>query len=72
MEQAKALFEQVLNAIKKDYPSGQFNATFGENGNNLELYKVQNGNIYLIVSNPFEKFRIEKFYIILKVLNLIG
>ena len=63
MEQAKALFEQVINAIKNDYPDGQFISIFGENGNNFKIYKVQNGNIYLIVANSFDKFRIEKFYI---------
>lgn len=67
MEQAKALFEQVINTLKNNYPDGQFNTTFGENGNNLQIHKVQNGSIFLIVANSFEKFRIEKFY--LNVMN---
>lgn len=63
MEQAKALFEQVINTIKNDYVDGQFISIFGENGCNFKIHKVQNGNIYLIVANSFDKFRIEKFYI---------
>lgn len=63
MEQALALFEQVINTLKLDYPDGQFNTTFGDKGQNLKIHKVQNGSIFLIVANSFDKFRIEKFYL---------
>lgn len=63
MEQAKALFEQVINTLKISYPNAQFTTTFGENGQNLTIHKVQNGSIFLIVANTFDKFRIEKFYL---------
>ncbi len=63
MEQAQALFEQVINTLKNNYPDAQFKTTFGENGQNLKIHKVLNGNIFLIVTNSFDKLRIEKFYL---------
>ncbi len=74
MEQAQNLFEQVINTLKYNYPDAQFKTTFGENGQNLKIHKAQNGNIFLIVTNSFDKFRIEKFYLnsMNEVLNAIS
>ncbi len=60
MEQAYILLNNVKNELKEKLPPAQYNTIFNEI---TEIYKVQGGNIYLIVANSLEKFRLEKIYL---------
>ena len=60
MEQAYVLLNNVKNELKEKLLPAQYNTIFNEI---TEIYKVQGGNIYLIVANSLEKFRLEKIYL---------
>ncbi len=60
MEQAYELLSKVKNELKECYPPAQYSTTFD---NLKEIYCVDNGSIYLIVANAFDKFRIEQLYL---------
>lgn len=68
MEQAYELLNKVKNKLKEIYPSAQYTTTFE---NLKEIFKVQGSNIYLIVANSYEKFKLEKLYLgeMNKILN---
>ena len=52
MEQAYVLLNNVKNELKEKLLPAQYNTIFNEI---TEIYKVQGGNIYLIVANSLEK-----------------
>lgn len=67
MENYNSIWLSVKSKLAKDLKDeNTFNNTFGEIN---EVYKFNNGYIYLPVSNSLNKYRIEKFY--LKQMNEI-
>lgn len=60
MEQAYSLLNKVKEELKNKFPEAQYTTNF-ENLN--EIYEVKNNSIYLIVTNPFDKFRLERLYL---------
>lgn len=60
MEQSYILLDKVKSKLKEDFAPAQYNTTFE---GIKEIFKVQNGNIVLIVSNTLEKYRLEKLYL---------
>lgn len=60
MEQSYILLSKVKDKLKETLAQAQYNTIFE---GIKEIFKVQNGNIYLIVSNSLEKYRLEKIYL---------
>lgn len=60
MEQSYILLNKVKDKLKENLAPAQYNTIFE---GIKEIFKVQNGNIYLIVSNSLEKYRLEKIYL---------
>ncbi len=59
MEQYYDLIKKVKNILKEENAAALYNERFEPLN---EIYKVENNYIYLIVSNPFDKFTLEKYY----------
>lgn len=59
MEEALALWNKTLDVFKKEISPEDFTELFSEAN---EVYKEENGYIYIIVPLQFNKFRIETFY----------
>lgn len=60
MQQAYVLLNKVKEELKEKFIPAQYNTIFNEI---TQIYKVQGGNIYLVVANSLEKFRLEKIYL---------
>lgn len=60
MEQAYQLLEKVKENLKNELPNAVYKNTFEAI---KQIHKVENGNIYLIVSNKLEVFRLSKLYL---------
>lgn len=60
MEIDNSIWLKVKEKMKETVDESTFNATFDEI---KEIYKVQNGYIYLPISTTLNKYRIEKFYL---------
>lgn len=60
MELGIKLWEQTLGVLKQELDDYDFSVLFS--GAN-QIYKVDNGFIYILVPNALTKYRIEKFYI---------
>jgi len=60
MEQAYQLLDKVKENLKNELPTAVYKNTFE---GIKQIHKVENGNIYLIVSNKLEVFRLSKLYL---------
>lgn len=60
MEQAYQLLDKVKESLKNELPPAVYKNTFE---GIKQIHKVENGNIYLIVSNKLEVFRLSKLYL---------
>ncbi len=59
MDDAQVLLENVKNALKNELTLAVYNNIFD---NLNKIHKVQNGNIYLIVSDKLEEHRLKTIY----------
>ncbi len=59
MDDAQVLLENVKNALKNELTLAVYNNIFD---NLKKIHKVQNGNIYLIVSDKLEEHRLKTIY----------
>lgn len=60
MENAEALWQKVKERLEANYAKQVYEDTFQQIN---KIYRVHNNYIYLIVSNQFVKYKIEKFYL---------
>lgn len=60
MDNAEALWQTVKSKLESAYTKQVFEDTFQQIN---KIYRVHNNYIYLIVSNQFVKYKIEKFYL---------
>lgn len=60
MDNAEALWQRVKSKLESAYTKQVFEDTFQQIN---KIYRVHNNYIYLIVSNQFVKYKIEKFYL---------
>lgn len=60
MTEEQELWIKVKDLLKAENDEDSFNINFG---NINDIYKSQNGYIYLVVENSLAKFRLEKFYL---------
>lgn len=60
MDNAEMLWQNVKNKLESEYTKQVFEETFQQIN---KIYRVHNNYIYLIVSNQFVKYKIEKFYL---------
>ena len=60
MDNAEILWQTVKSKLESAYSKQVFEDTFQQIN---KIYRVHNNYIYLVVSNQFVKYKIEKFYL---------